>query len=290
MCTPPGLRPLQERCGRAWADWGVKQYTSAIRISCKCVHLMRVALLVTCLADLFRPSVGFAAVRLLERLGAEVVVPGMQTCCGQPAYNNGDYVTARRIARQVIEAFRPHEQVVVPSGSCAGMLVRHYPELLRDDPEGLAEAQALAGRTRELSAFLAEFGGAERIDARYAGKVAMHDACSARRELGIHDAPRGLLDRVEGLVRVEIAEAETCCGFGGTFCVKYPDISARMVDDKVRAVIASGADTLVSGDLGCLMNIAGRLKRLDSPIRVYHLAELLAGMTDAPGIGDGPRP
>ena len=248
---------------------------------------MRVALFVTCLVDLFRPSVGFASVSLLERLGAEVVVPPEQTCCGQPAYNNGDFETARAIARQVTAAFEGFDHVVVPSGSCAGMLVKHYPELFRDEPETLARAQSLAAHTRELSAFLAESGVEPAIDTRFTGKVAMHDSCSAGRELGIHAAPRALLGKLAGVEPVELKDAEVCCGFGGTFCVKYPDISARIVSDKAAAVIASGADVLVSGDLGCLMNIAGRLKRMDSPVRVYHLAELLAGMTDAPGIGDG---
>ena len=247
---------------------------------------MRVALFVSCLVDLFRPSVGFATVRLLENLGAEVVVPEAQICCGQPAYNNGDFATARELARPLIDTLAVFEHVVVPSGSCAGMLVKHYPELFKNDPLWHAKAESLARRTRELSVFLAEHGGGQAIDARFSGHVAMHDSCSARRELGIHAAPRALLDRVTGLARVELNEAETCCGFGGTFCVKYPDISARMVSDKAAAVIASGADMLVSGDLGCLMNIAGRLKRLESPVRVFHLAELLAGMTDAAGIGE----
>jgi L-lactate dehydrogenase complex protein LldE len=247
---------------------------------------MRVALFVTCLVDLFRPSVGFAAVKLLERMGAEVVVPPEQTCCGQPAYNNGDFETARAIARPLIETLGVYEHVVVPSGSCAGMIIRHYPELFRDEPLMLTKAEALAARTRELSAFLAEHGGAQAIEASFSGKLAMHDSCSARRELGIHAAPRQLLDRVAGLERVEIRDAETCCGFGGTFCVKYPDISARMVSDKAEAVVASGADVLVSGDMGCLMNIAGRFKRMGSPVRVYHLAEVLAGMADRPGIGE----
>jgi len=250
---------------------------------------MRVALFVTCLVDLFRPSVGFATVRLLERLGAEVVVPPEQTCCGQPAYNNGDFETARAIARQVITAFDGFEHVVVPSGSCAGMLITHYPELFRDEPETLAQAQSLAARTRELSVFLAEFGGEQIIDAHFSGKIAMHDSCSSRRELGILAAPRALLNKVEGVEPVELQDAETCCGFGGTFCVKYPDISARMVSDKAAAVIASGADVLVSGDLGCLMNIAGRLRRMDSTVRVYHLAELLADMTDVAAIGEGDK-
>lgn len=249
---------------------------------------MRVAVFVTCLVDLFRPSVGFAAVRLLERAGAEVVVPPEQTCCGQPAYNNGDFESARGIARQVIAAFEGYDQVVVPSGSCAGMLVKHYPELFRGEPETLVRANDLATRTRELSVFLAEAGAEKIVETRFAGKVALHDACSAQRELGIHAAPRALIDRL-GAERVELQDAQACCGFGGTFCVKYPDISVRMVSDKAQAVIGSGAEVLVSGDLGCLMNLAGRLKRIGSPVRVYHLAELLAGMTDVPGIGEGDR-
>ena len=250
---------------------------------------MRVGLLVTCLVDLFRPSVGFASVRLLERLGCQVVVPPEQTCCGQPAYNNGDSATARRIARQVIAAFEGFEHVVVPSGSCAGMLVKHYPELFKDDPAWQARAEALAARTRELTAFLAEFGGLDDIAARYPGKATYHDSCSARRELGVLAQPRALLGRVEGLALTELPGGENCCGFGGTFCVKFPDISGRMVTDKAEAVAASGADTLFSGDMGCLLNIAGRLKRLGSPVRVYHVAEVLAGMADGPGIGDADR-
>jgi L-lactate dehydrogenase complex protein LldE len=250
---------------------------------------MRVALFVTCLVDLFRPSVGFATVRLLERLGAEVVVPPAQTCCGQPAYNNGDFDSARDIARQVVAAFDGYDHVVVPSGSCAGMLVKHYPELFRDEPETLARAQDLAARTRELSVLLAGSGGESAVDAHFDGKVAMHDSCSSRRELGVLAEPRALLDRL-GAERVELKDAEICCGFGGTFCVKYQDISARMVLDKAAAVVASGAEVLVSGDLGCLMNIAGRLKRMDSKVRVYHLAELLAGMTDIPAIGEADKP
>ncbi|MBI5937392.1 MAG: (Fe-S)-binding protein [Betaproteobacteria bacterium] len=248
---------------------------------------MRIALFVSCLVDLYRPSVGFAAVKLLEGLGAEVVVPEGQTCCGQPAFNSGDLAAARDLARPLIDTLAGFEHVVVPSGSCAGMLVKYYPELFAHEPEWLAKARTLARHSRELSAFLAEHGAV--IDARHAGRVAMHDSCSSRRELNVLAEPRRLLNAVAGLEQVDIPEAETCCGFGGTFCVKYPDISARMVSDKAEAVINSGADTLVSGDMGCLLNIAGRLKRMESPVRVYHIAELLAGMTDAPGIGEGER-
>jgi len=178
---------------------------------------MRVALFVSCLVDLFRPSAGFAAVKLLERLGAEVVVPPAQTCCGQPAYNSGDFNTARELARPLIDALGFYEHVVVPSGSCTGMLVTHYPELFKAEPLWQAKAETLAARTRELSAFLAEHGGDDFIDASFAGKVAMHDSCSARRELGVFDQPRALLAKVSGLEQVELQDAETCCGFGGTF-------------------------------------------------------------------------
>ncbi|MEW6133125.1 MAG: (Fe-S)-binding protein [Pseudomonadota bacterium] len=248
---------------------------------------MRVALFVSCLVDLFRPSAGFAAVKLLERLGAEVVVPPAQTCCGQPAYNSGDFNTARELARPLIDALSFYEHVVVPSGSCAGMLTRHYPELFRNEPVWHAKAENLARRTRELSAFLAEHG-VDLSDASLHARVLMHDSCSALRELNVYAAPRELLGRVSGveLVELEEGEGEACCGFGGTFCVKYPDISGRMVSDKAEAIAASGAEVVVSGDIGCLMNIAGRLKRMGSRVRVYHLAEVLAGMSDTPGIGE----
>ena len=249
---------------------------------------MRVALFVTCLVDLFRPSVGFAAVRLLERAGCQVEVPRGQTCCGQPAYNNGDARTAKRIARQVIAAFADYPHVIIPSGSCAGMLIRHYPKMFADDPVWSSRAEDLASRSVELTAFLRDRLGEEVLDSSFPSRVAYHDSCSALRELKLREQPRELLGRVAGLSLAEIPDGEVCCGFGGTFCVKYPEISARMVSDKVANIEASGADTLVSGDMGCLLNIAGRLKRLETPIRVYHIAEILAGDADGtPAIGEG---
>jgi L-lactate dehydrogenase complex protein LldE len=248
---------------------------------------MRTALFVTCLVDLFRPNVGFATIRLLEAAGCQVDVPDVQTCCGQPAFNNGDAEDARAIARQVIEAFDGYEYVVIPSGSCAGMLTRHYPELFRDDPVWRAKAEGLATRSHELTQFLAEVVADATIRADYPGAVTYHDSCSSLREMRVEAQPRALLDMVDGLRRVEMNGTESCCGFGGTFCVKYPELSERMVNDKVANIEASGADTLLAGDLGCLLNIAGRLKRLDKPVKVYHIAEVLAGMTDVPGIGDG---
>ncbi|HUZ75411.1 MAG TPA: (Fe-S)-binding protein [Stellaceae bacterium] len=246
---------------------------------------VRVGLLVTCLVDLFRPAVGFAAVRLLEQAGCTVEVPAAQTCCGQPAYNSGDRASAVAIARQVIDAFEPYDYVVVPSGSCGGMLKEHYPLLLAADPALAPRARALAAKTFELIAFLADVMKLERIAARYDGVATYHDACSGLRELGIKAQPRRLLAQVAGLTLTEMATPETCCGFGGTFCVKYPDISDRMVSDKVADIAATGADTLLAGDLGCLLNMAGKLSRRGLATRVRHVAEVLAGMTDAPPIG-----
>ena len=247
----------------------------------------RVGLFVTCLADLFRPSVAFAAVRLLEDAGCRVEAPLDQTCCGQPAYNSGDRAAARAIAIQVMDAFAGFDYVVAPSGSCAGMLRRHYPALFADDPALARRAEDFAGRCWELVSFLHDVRGVRRVAAGFDGVVAYHDACAGLRELGIADQPRALLSSVSGLTLVEVAQGEVCCGFGGLFSVKYPDISVRMVSDKTAAIAATGADTLLGGDLGCLMNIAGRLSRQGSPIRIRHVAEVLADMADNPAIGEG---
>ena len=247
----------------------------------------RVGLFVTCLVDLFRPSVGFAAVKLLEQAGCAVFVPRLQTCCGQPAYNSGDRKDARALALQVIDAFEPYDYVVAPSGSCAGMIREHYPALFEDEAETAHRAHGLARRTYELVSFLRDVRGLETVGAQFAGRVTYHDSCSGLRELSIKEQPRRLLRSVEGLELVELAGAETCCGFGGTFCVKYPEISNRMVEDKAQAVEETGAETLLAGDLGCLLNMAGKLKRRGSPVRVRHVAEVLAGMTGEPAIGDG---
>jgi L-lactate dehydrogenase complex protein LldE len=240
----------------------------------------RVALFVTCLVDLFRPSVGFAAVKLLEDAGCTVDVPAAQSCCGQPAYNSGDRADAKAIARQVIAAFAGYDYVVVPSGSCGGMIKTHYPALFADEPDMAAQAQALAARTYELVSFLADVLKHDHLVARYAGTVTYHDACSGLRELGIKDQPRRLLQSVAGLTLKEMATPEVCCGFGGTFAVKYPEISDKMVSDKAADIAATGADTLLCGDMGCLLNMAGKLARLGQPIAVRHVAEVLADMTE----------
>ena len=246
----------------------------------------RVALFVTCLVDLFRPSVGFAAVKLLEQAGYTVEVPEAQTCCGQPAYNSGDRADAQDIARNTIAAFEGYDFVVAPSGSCGGMLRHHYPELLADDPQWAPRAKALAARCYELTQFLVDVAKLETLEAAFKGRCTYHDSCSSLREMGVKEQPRALLGRVKGLEISELKETEACCGFGGTFCVKFPDISNSMVERKTADIAASGADTLLAGDLGCLMNIAGKLKRQGSAVKVRHVAEVLAGMTDTAAIGE----
>lgn len=248
---------------------------------------VHVGLFVTCLVDLFRPSVGFATVDLLERAGCTVSVPSTQTCCGQPAYNAGDNADAKDIARRVIETFEGFDYVVAPSGSCAAMIARHYPELFHDDPDWGPRARRLASRTHELVSFLTDVRGVDTTGARYDGKVTYHDSCSGLRELGIRQQPRDLLAAIDGLELVELPGAEECCGFGGTFCVKYPEISTRMVTNKIKNIEQTGAGTLLAGDLGCLLNMAGRLKREGVPVKARHVAEVLAGRTDEPAIGDG---
>ena len=250
--------------------------------------LVRVGLFVTCLVDLMRPTVGFAAVRLLERAGCRVSVPVDQSCCGQPAYNSGDRRTARAIARQMIAAFAGFDHVVAPSGSCAAMLRLHYPALFEGDDAWASRALDLAGRTHELTSYLADVLGWSAVDARYVGAVAYHDGCSGLRELGIREQPRALLRRVGGLTINETQRPEACCGFGGMFCVKYPRISEKIVDDKLDDLAGSGAGTVIGGEMGCLLNIAGRMTRRGAPIRVRHVAEVLAGMTDGPAIGESP--
>ncbi len=251
---------------------------------------MRVGLFVTCLADLMRPSVAFAAVKLLEDAGCTVEVPAGQTCCGQPALNSGDSVDAREIARKVIAAFEGFDAVVGPSGSCMGTLRQDYPPMFADDPAWRARAEDLSKRSHELLSFLVDVLKVGAVDARFDGKVTYHDSCAGLREMGVKAQPRRLLAGVKGLALVEMAGTEECCGFGGTFCVKYPEISTKMVDDKIAHIEASGAGTVLGGDLGCLLNIAGRIKRRGLPLRVMHTAELLAGMGAMPSIGEPENP
>jgi len=247
----------------------------------------RVGLFVTCLVDLYRPSVGFAAVELLEQAGCRVEVPRLQTCCGQPAYNSGDDGHARQLALQVLEAFEEFDYVVGPSGSCLGMLRCHYPKMFRQETALAPRFDALGAKSYELIAFLVDVMQFDGVTASFQGAVTYHDSCSSLREHGVKAQPRKLLDSVAGLELNEMQGTDVCCGFGGTFCVKYPEISGRMAADKVAAVEASGADTLLAGDLGCLLNLAGKLRREGKAQRVFHVAEVLAGMTAGKSIGEG---
>jgi L-lactate dehydrogenase complex protein LldE len=246
---------------------------------------MQVGFFATCLVDFFRPSVGFAAVKLLEDTGCRVGVPPAQTCCGQPAYNGGDHKGARAIAVKVIETFAEFERVVVPSGSCAAMLKIHYPRLFAGDAEMEGRARDLSGRTYELVSFLTDEMGLTSVDSGFKGTVAYHDSCSCRRELGIAEQPRRLLRSNPEVEVREIAEGEVCCGFGGAFSVKYPEISARLAADKAVRICETGADTLVGSDLGCLLHLATELARKGAPVRVRHVAELLAGVPGQPSLG-----
>lgn len=249
---------------------------------------MRVGLFVTCLVDLMRPSVGFAALRLLEMAGCEVVVPRSQTCCGQPAYNAGRRGDAKALAKAAIAAFEDFDYVVAPSGSCAGMLRVHYPALLADEPEWAARAKLFASRCHELVSFLVHMRKPA-ISARCDAVAAYHDSCSALRELAIRDEPRRLLAEVEGLTLREIADGQQCCGFGGAFCVKYPEVAARIARDKLAAAKRAGAAMIVSADLGCLIHLAGLASRDGIAVSCRHVAEVLAGDGDQPAIGEAPK-
>lgn len=248
---------------------------------------LHVGLFATCLVDLIRPRIGFAAAKLLEDAGCIVEVPS-QTCCGQPAFNSGDRDTARELAKQAIAIFETYSYVVLPSGSCAGQIVVHYPELLAGDPVWEPRAHALAAKTFELTVFLHDVLKVA-PDVRYDGAVTYHDSCSGLRELGIKQQPRQLLAKVDGLHLIEMKDADVCCGFGGTFCVKYPDVSNKIVEKKIANVAATGATTLLAGDLGCLLNMAGKLSREGSEIKVRHVAEVLAGLGGEAAIGERER-
>jgi L-lactate dehydrogenase complex protein LldE len=248
----------------------------------------RVALFVTCLVDAMRPEIGFAALRLLDEAGCMVEVPTRQTCCGQPAWNSGDDAAAASLARQVIAAFEPYDYLVAPSGSCAGTITHAYPRMLADDPAWAARAQALAAKTYEITSFLVDVLGYVPEGRRLATSATYHDSCAGLRELGVFAQPRRLLDAVEDLEMRPLEGNNVCCGFGGTFCVKYPAISNAIVTEKAEAIEATGADLLLAGDLGCLMNMAGKLNRRGSKVRCFHVIEILAGDGDGPAIGEKP--
>ena len=239
---------------------------------------MRLALFVTCLVDLMRPEVGFASLRLLEGAGCDVVVPPGQTCCGQPAFSAGNRVLATDLARQAIAQLEDYEYVVIPSGSCADQIRNVYPQLLADDPIWAARAQALAARSYELSCFLAEVLKLEQVPGTFSGSVTYHDSCKGLRGLGIKAQPRNLLASMRGLTLSEMPDCEECCGFGGAFAVRFGEVSTAIVDRKCESIAAAGTDAVVGADLGCLLNIEGRLRRRgDQRTQVLHLAEVLAG-------------
>ncbi|MGH8744562.1 MAG: (Fe-S)-binding protein [Burkholderiales bacterium] len=239
---------------------------------------MRVGLFVTCLVDLMRPRIGFAALRLLQAAGCEVVVPSIQTCCGQPGYNSGDRASAKALAQKFILEFADCDYVVAPSGSCAGMVRVHYPSLFESEPVLLEQAQKLAQRTFELTDFLVNVAKMEKPPGTFSGSVTYHDCCSGLRELGVKRQPRTLLSRMPRVALREMRNCENCCGFGGTFAVKFGEISTRLADNKCQDIETSGADAVVLGDLGCMLNIEGRLcRRGNRKTRVLHVAEVLAG-------------
>jgi L-lactate dehydrogenase complex protein LldE len=246
----------------------------------------KVALFVTCLADFFRPQVGFAAAKLLETAGCEVAVP-LQSCCGQPAFNGGDAGDAAAIARKVIAAFEPFEYLVAPSASCAGMIRNHYPLMLEKDDAWSARARALAEKTHELFSFLVNVRGLKSAGAEFAAVAAYQDSCSYLRETKVSAEPRALLSSVRGLTLKELDGKEVCCGFGGLFSLKYPEISVRLADDKIADAAATGATAIIGGDLGCLLHLSGRLARQGKPVRVFHAAEVCAGVV-AHAIGEEP--
>ena len=239
---------------------------------------MKVGLFVTCLVDMMRPRIGFAALKLLEQAGCTVVVPQQQTCCGQPGFNSGDRESGRAMARRFLKEFEGFEYVVAPSGSCTGMIRCHYRKLFPEDSALQARLDALSSRTYELTQFLTDVLQVKLPDSGFSGTCTYHDSCSGLRELGVKQQPRSLIAQIPGASLREMDKPEVCCGFGGTFSVKLGDIATRMADNKCQDAIASGADTIVGGDLGCLLNIEGRLRRLGDPrTRVLHVAEVLAG-------------
>jgi L-lactate dehydrogenase complex protein LldE len=239
---------------------------------------VKVGLFVTCLVDAVRPEIGFSTVRLLEAAGFEVVVPEWQTCCGQPAYNSGDSRTARVLAQKLLAEFESFDYLVVPSGSCGGQIKVQYIELFRDDPDLKARIERLADKTFELTDFIVNVAKCHLPASGFSGTITYHDSCSGLRELGVKRQPRQLLAMLPAVTLTEMKDCEQCCGFGGTFSVKYGDISGAIVDEKCQNIRGTGADAVVLGDLGCMLNIEGRLRRIgDEKTRVLHIAQVLAG-------------
>ena len=244
-------------------------------------NVPRVSLFVTCLVDQLWSNVGVSAVEVLRRIGCEVDFDARQTCCGQPAFNTGYRKEARQVAQQFIQLFeeKPQQPIVSPSGSCTAM-IHHFSELFEDDDEWRERAQRIADRTYELSSFLVRVLKVEDVGASWNGRLTWHDACHGLRDLNLKSEPRALIRHVRGAKFVELKNADTCCGFGGTFSVKYPEISVAILDQKIDAIEQAGVDAVVSGDASCLMQIGGRLSRKGSKVRVMHIAELLASQSN----------
>ena len=248
-----------------------------------------VGLFVTCLVDMFRPSVAFSTIRLLEQAGCTVSVPSSQVCCGQPAYNGGDKEKAIFMARQLIEQFEGFDYVVLPSGSCAGTIVKHYPTLFSKKDAWHKRALSLSEKTYELTSFLVDVCEFQGVDSTYAKSFTYHDSCGGLRELNVKKQPRKLLAQVDGAELREHVKAEVCCGFGGTFCMKYPEVSNSMASKKIEDINQVEPEALIGGDLGCLMNLAGKLKREGSKVEVRHIAEVLDRNSDALPIAEGQK-
>ena len=247
-----------------------------------------VGLFVTCLVDVMRPSIGFAAMQLLEQADCIVEIPTTQTCCGQPAFNSGDDQGAAKIAKQLIEQFEQFDYVVAPSGSCASMIKVHFPELFQDDVTWLTRSRALSSKTYELLSFLVDVCDYKPDSQKLQSKYTYHHSCSGLRDMKVMTQPKKLLQTIDGLEHIELKGSTECCGFGGTFCVKYSDISNQIVEEKVENIRQTGANLLLGGDWGCLMNMSGKLNResvkndtsAGEEIVALHTAEVLAGMTD----------
>jgi len=249
-----------------------------------------IGLFVTCLVNLFRPSVGFSTIQLLEKAGCKVTIPETQTCCGQPGYNPGDFDSTRKIALQLLGTFESFDYIVAPSGSCAGMIRHHYPALFKEQPETQKRFEVLADKTFELTSFLVDVLKVQPVQRSVDlsnETFTYHDSCAGLRELNIKHQPRTLLKSFNNITINELKNTEECCGFGGTFCAKMPDISNAMVTDKLEAALATEAETLLGGDMGCLLNIAGRATRMGKVIKVRHVAEVLADNLDNTAIGEG---
>ncbi|KAG0163164.1 hypothetical protein DFQ28_010471 [Apophysomyces sp. BC1034] len=242
---------------------------------------MRVGLFVTCLVDLMRPEIGFSVIKLLEHAGFDVEVPAAQTCCGQPAYNSGERRIARDLAEKMLREFEQYDYAVVPSGSCGGMIKVHYGDLFQDEPDLNAWYGRLQHKVYELTDFLVNVAKLRTLPPahrEFSGTITYHDSCSGLRELGVKQQPRALLEKLPAVRLNEMRGCEHCCGFGGTFAVKYGEISTAIVDEKCANIRDSGASAVVLGDLGCILNIEGRLRRSgDADTRVLHVAQVLAG-------------